>query len=72
MTQQNIMSLKAGPNQVHGIINQIFFLKSDINFMCQFFSQTEFYPINKCQFETSEAMGISNIMSYYFKVVIFS
>jgi hypothetical protein len=44
-------------------------LKSDINFISQFFYQTEFEPISKRQFETSEVMRILNI-SFYFKVVL--
>jgi hypothetical protein len=40
---------------------QNFFLKSDINFISQFFYQTEFKPISKRQFETSEAMRILSI-----------
>jgi hypothetical protein len=38
-----------------------FFFKSDINFIRQFFYQTNFYPFSKRQFETSEAMRILNI-----------
>jgi hypothetical protein len=37
------------------------FFKSDINFISQFFYQTEFKPISKRQFETLEAMRILNI-----------
>jgi hypothetical protein len=40
---------------------QKFFLKSDINFTRQFLYQSEFKPISKRQFETSEAMRILNI-----------
>jgi hypothetical protein len=43
------------------IISRKFFLKSDINFICQFFYQTEFWLISKRRFETSEAMRILNI-----------
>jgi hypothetical protein len=38
-----------------------FFFKSDINFISQFFYQSEFKPINKRQFEPSEVMHIMNI-----------
>jgi hypothetical protein len=36
-------------------------MKSDINFISQFFYQTELKPISKRQFETSEVMRILNI-----------
>jgi hypothetical protein len=54
------MSLKAGLQimYVYRIIGQKFFLKLDINFICQFFYETEFKQISKRQFETSEAMCI--------------
>jgi hypothetical protein len=62
MTQPNIHVLEGGAsNQVRRIIDQNVFLKSDINFIRQFFYQTEFLPIRKPQFETSEAMRISNM-----------
>jgi hypothetical protein len=51
------------------IIGQNFFLKSDINFIRQFFYQTKFYPISKRQFETSEAMRIT--LCYYIVVTLF-
>jgi hypothetical protein len=62
MNQPNIYDLKGGAsNQVQHIIAQNFFLKSDINFISQFFFQTEFKPISKRQFGTSEVMCILNI-----------
>jgi hypothetical protein len=62
MTQPNIYVLEGGAfNQVQRIIGQNFFLKSDINFMRQFFYQTEFKLIIKLQFETSAVMRILNI-----------
>jgi hypothetical protein len=62
MTQPKLYVLEVGAsNQVQCIIGQKFFLKSDINFMRQFFYQTEFEPISKRQFETLEAMRILNI-----------
>jgi hypothetical protein len=49
-------------NQAQRIIGQNFFLKSDINFIRQnLFCQTEFKPITKQQFETSEVIRILNI-----------
>jgi hypothetical protein len=43
MTQPNIYVLEGGvSNQVQRIIGQNFYLKSDINFISQFFYQTEF------------------------------
>jgi hypothetical protein len=43
MTQLNIYVLEVGAsNQIQRIIGQIFFLKSDINFIRQFSYQTEF------------------------------
>jgi hypothetical protein len=43
MTQPNIYVLEGGAsNQVQRIIGLIVFLKSDINFIRQFFYQTEF------------------------------
>jgi hypothetical protein len=50
-------------NQAQQFIGQKFFLKSDINFIRQFFYQNEFKPIGKRQFETSEVMRILNIRS---------
>jgi hypothetical protein len=47
-------------NQVQRIIGQKIFLKSNINFIRQYFYQTVFKPISKRQFETSEAMRILN------------
>jgi hypothetical protein len=56
MTQPNNYVLEGGAsNQVQRIIGQNFFLKSKMNY------QSEFYPICKRQFETSEAMRILNI-----------
>jgi hypothetical protein len=61
MTQPNIYVLEGGAsNQVHRIISKKFFLKSDINFIRNFFYQTEFKLISKRQLETSEAMRILN------------
>jgi hypothetical protein len=54
MTQPIIKALEA--HQAQRIIGQICFLKSDINFIRQFFYQTEFKPISKRQFETPEVM----------------
>jgi hypothetical protein len=69
MTQPNIYVLEGGAsNQVHRIISQKCFLKSDINFVRQFFYETEFKPISKCQFETSETMRILNIRHVISKV----
>jgi hypothetical protein len=43
MTQPNNYVLEGGPsNQVNRSIGQNFFLESDINFIRQFFYQTEF------------------------------
>jgi hypothetical protein len=62
MTQPNIYVQENGAsNQVQRIIGQNFFSKSDSNFIRQFFYQTEFKPISKRQFETSEVMRILNI-----------
>jgi hypothetical protein len=63
MTQPNIYVLEGGAsNQVQRIIGQNFFLQSNVDdFIRQFFYQTEFKPISKRQFETSEAMRILNI-----------
>jgi hypothetical protein len=62
VTQPNLHVLEGGAsNHVQRIIGQKFFLKSDINFIRQFFYQTVFQPISKRQFETSEAMRILNI-----------
>jgi hypothetical protein len=48
MTQQNIHVLEGGDsNQVWRIIGQNFFLKSDINFIRQFFYQIEFSLIGE-------------------------
>jgi hypothetical protein len=53
------MSQKAGlPIKSNASLVRIFFLKSVINFILEFFSQTEFKPISKRQFETSELMHI--------------
>jgi hypothetical protein len=60
MTQRNRPTGGAS-NQAQRIIRQNFFLISDINFIRQFFYQTEFKPISKRQFETSEVMRILNI-----------
>jgi hypothetical protein len=55
MTQLNNYVLEGGvSNPVQRIIVQKFFLKSNINFIRQFFYQTEFKTISKHQFETSE------------------
>jgi hypothetical protein len=62
MTQPNIYVLEGGTtNQVQRIISQIFLLKSDMNFIRQFFYQTEFKPIRKRKFETSKTKGVLNI-----------
>jgi hypothetical protein len=63
MTQPNIIYFLEGwaSNQVQRIIDQNFFLKSDINFIRQFFDQIKFKPISKHQFETTKAMRILNI-----------
>jgi hypothetical protein len=62
MTQPNIYVQDGrASNQVQRICGQNFFLKSDINFMRQFFYQTEFKLISKRQFETSAAMRNLNI-----------
>jgi hypothetical protein len=62
MTQPNIYVLEGGAsNQVKRIIGQKIFLKSDINFIRQFFYQSEFKPTSKRQFESSEAMCTLNI-----------
>jgi hypothetical protein len=59
MTQPNDYILEGGAsNQVQRIIDQKFFLKSDINFIRQFFYQTDFNqsananlkPRNRCVF----------------------
>jgi hypothetical protein len=55
-------------NQVQHIIGQKFFLKSDINFIRQFFYQTEFEPTSKRLFETSEA--IMRILMLFIRHVI--
>jgi hypothetical protein len=61
MTQENIYVLEGGASiQVQRIIGQKFFLKSNINFIRQFFYEIEFKPISKRQFETLEAMRILN------------
>jgi hypothetical protein len=61
MIQPNIYILEGGAsNQIQRLISQNFFLKSDINFIRQFFFQTDFKPIRKRQFESSEAMRILN------------
>jgi hypothetical protein len=63
MNQPNNYVLKGrASNQVQRIIGQKFFLKTNINFiLLQLLYQTEFQPISKHQFETSEAMRILNI-----------
>jgi hypothetical protein len=62
MTQPNKYVLEGGAsNQVYRIIGQKFFLKSDINFIRQFFYQSEFKPSRKRQFETSEVIRILKI-----------
>jgi hypothetical protein len=62
MTQPNIYILEGGAsNQVQRIIGQNFFLKSEINFIRQFFHQAEFKPISKSQFETLEVRRMLNI-----------
>jgi hypothetical protein len=48
MTQPTNYVLEGGAsNQVQRIIGQNFFLKSDIDFIRQFFYQTEFWPLSK-------------------------
>jgi hypothetical protein len=62
MTQPNIYVLERGAsNEVQRIIDQKFFLKSDINVISQFFCKTKFKPISKRLFEFSEEMRILNI-----------
>jgi hypothetical protein len=62
MPQPNNYVLGGGAsNQAQHIIGQKYFLESDINFIRQFFFLTEFKPISKRQFETSEVMRILNI-----------
>jgi hypothetical protein len=57
----NISVIKGrASHQVQRIIGQEFLLKSGINFIPQFFYQTEFLSISKRQFETSETMRILN------------
>jgi hypothetical protein len=58
---QNLSPKSGASNQVQRIIGQKLFMKSDINFIRQFSYQTEFLPISKRQFETSELMRILNI-----------
>jgi hypothetical protein len=49
---KNLSTRGGASNQVQRVIVQNFFLKSDINFIRQFFYQTEFKPICKRQSET--------------------
>jgi hypothetical protein len=58
MTQPKIQALGGASNKVQRIIGQNYFLKSDINFIRQFFYKTDFKPISKRQFKTAEVMRI--------------
>jgi hypothetical protein len=70
-TTEHLNHRGGASNQAQRIIGQIFFFRSDINFIRQFFYQTEFKPISKHQFETSEMMRILNsyIHTYHLRFI---
>jgi hypothetical protein len=70
MTQPNKYVLESEAlNPVQRIIDQNFFLKSGINFIRQFFYQTEFKPISQRQFKNLKSDAYFEYTSCYFKVV---